>query len=113
MSATRIDNGYFTGSLSFDKCLLLLQNGIRADTMTLLMPDDLITHRTPADLAAGLETMRTLAEATIHMSAREKAWAEKEKIKAETEKIQAETEKIRVEMEKIKAETEKMRVEME
>lgn len=104
MSDKHIDQFHFTCDMPFDKCLFQLQIAIRSDTMKILSREHEIALLTQVE--HGLETMRTLADATLQMATGDRSWAERDRVCSETEKIRAETEKIRAQVEKSKAKEE-------
>lgn len=87
MSDKHIDQLHFTGDMSFDKCLLQLQNAIRSDTVRVLKRQHETEPPAQVDLLCGLETMKMLADATLQMAARERSWAERDRVHCQTEKI--------------------------
>lgn len=80
---------------TLDQRIIQMQDAIRGAVLHLLRADQCPTP-SGADLALGLQTVKSTADTTWILAEKQKLWAETERIKAYTEQLKAETEKIRV-----------------
>lgn len=80
---------------TLDQRIMQMQDAIREAVLHLLRADQCPTPSW-ADLALGLQTLKSTADTTWILAEKQKLWAETERIKAYTEQLKAETEKIRV-----------------